>query len=1166
MTSAHFFIGTVLGVSAKRGRSRSLALSVLGTFTPCVIFAQNGPTALTVLSAASYQKTVSPNSLAVVFGTNLSATSLSGQLDASGQYPTTLGGTTVLVNGDLARLLYVSPTQIDLLIPSDIKPGTATVVATPSNMPSVSGTAMVTLAAPGLFSSDGTGQGPGAILNGVTFTPGPFFVTTPENSGTDKRTRLAMYGTGIRYAGNPKMDPTMTNVATNVAVQILDNAGVIWPLTVEYAGAAPVYAGLDQINVVLPQGLDGAGIVGLTVSVAGNASNVVTIVIASLVPPVISSLSASSGPPGTQIQISGTGFAPNIESQLRTQVYVDLPDGSSALMPAINVTPTNILTMLPPIPTGAQGSWYSGPAKLCVKVDGQMSCAPGSIQISSRLISAQAPGQVTLTSLQQLQQSLAGLPFPGNPILNTYLQQQSEFDLSRLTDIINQAAMGKAPLIQLTQPDGSTISVPFTLTFLQDVDSLLLASPEYVTSVRSFSRGDYPVIPAAQTCGLPSEQNLGQIAITYQAFLSTQESLNSVFFLALAAEGIGACLAAGPLCLPVASAAVAASLPTAVLAYSAASWSLFAGQVGIETQNAFLQSLSASPAMATLEVQGSTGLTLSGTFVAKYSPGDYSAIIKKALGDLLAQNLAPICGPEGSPLHSFCDWFSGEVIDEYLKDTSGDAAPPENTPTPSYQAELSSYSVSVSPQSTPEVSLQLACTASDGKITALAPTPPAGELFGFAANGSLLVYDALAPAATVTVLVNQPARIQSLSLSPTSVNGGDSLVGTVILTRAAPKGGFPIQLSSSSIDAPLPTPSFTIPEGQNQQTFSINTRPVSATETVTISASSADQTVSATFSIVPSPSTMILALSPSSVNGGDLVTGTVSFTPALAVAATVLLTSDNPAAQVPGSVQVPAAGVGTFTISTTSVSSPQTATLNATYGSSRASATLQINPASSVALAAIQLDKSAVTGGDTVFGTVTLSALSPTGGTTVQLQSSDPSIALVQASTIIPGGQASARFSISTYAVSSARTVTITGTAGGATKSTSLVINPAGTVTLSGFSVAPNPIYGGSAATGTLMLSDLAPSGGATVTVQSSDSSLVQVPATVTIPQAADSYDFVITTTPVDGSESVIVTATYKGSSASLIVTLFPVDKAEPSGRAPGRRILPPRIGKPGRQ
>ncbi len=49
------------------------------------------------------------------------------------------------------------------------------------------------------------------------------------------------------------------------------------PLPAAYAGAAPTYVGLDQVNVTLPNGLAGTGTVNLIVSVAGIASNALTV-------------------------------------------------------------------------------------------------------------------------------------------------------------------------------------------------------------------------------------------------------------------------------------------------------------------------------------------------------------------------------------------------------------------------------------------------------------------------------------------------------------------------------------------------------------------------------------------------------------------------------------------------------------------------------------------------------------------------------------------------------------------------------------------------------------------------------------------------------------------------------------------------------------------------
>jgi uncharacterized protein (TIGR03437 family) len=236
-----------------------------------------------VLSGASYQPVVAPDSWAVVFGTALAHSTATAALDANGQWPTVLAGTTVEVNGQAAELYYVSPGQINFLVSDGTAFGSLTVVITDfSSGASQSSSVTVRNTAAGIFSSDASGAGPGAILNGVTYAPAPFLVETPQNGGSDLRTRLAVYCSGVRWAGNPAHDPTVTNVAAFVTAQGQDPAGNQYTFAVEYAGAAPGFFGLDQVNIVLPPQLDGAGAVSLTIAAEGTASNVVTFVVNSL--------------------------------------------------------------------------------------------------------------------------------------------------------------------------------------------------------------------------------------------------------------------------------------------------------------------------------------------------------------------------------------------------------------------------------------------------------------------------------------------------------------------------------------------------------------------------------------------------------------------------------------------------------------------------------------------------------------------------------------------------------------------------------------------------------------------------------------------------------------------------------------------------------------------
>src|ERR1039458_4008739 len=134
--------------------------------------------AFTVYSGASYLPAVAPNSWAVAFGPGIARSTATAALSA-GQWPTTLAGTTVLVDGQAAELYYVSPGQIDFLVPEGTNFGSLSVVITDvaSGATQTSNVTVENTAA-GIFSSSANGAGPGAILNGVTDAGPPFLVVT----------------------------------------------------------------------------------------------------------------------------------------------------------------------------------------------------------------------------------------------------------------------------------------------------------------------------------------------------------------------------------------------------------------------------------------------------------------------------------------------------------------------------------------------------------------------------------------------------------------------------------------------------------------------------------------------------------------------------------------------------------------------------------------------------------------------------------------------------------------------------------------------------------------------------------------------------------------------------------------------------------------------------
>jgi hypothetical protein len=186
------------------------------------------------------------------------------------------------------------------------------------------------------------------------------------------------------------------------------------------------------------------------------------------------------------------------------------------------------------------------------------------------------------------------------------------------------------------------------------------------------------------------------------------------------------------------------------------------------------------------------------------------------------------------------------------------------------------------------------------------------------------------------------------------------------------------------------------------------------------------------------------------------------------------------------------------------------------------------------------LASSSVVGGNgnTVSGTVTIADSAPINGANVNLQSSDSAATVPFGGVIIPSNQTSAPFTITTAAVTAARTVTITAKYGGLTQTATLTVNPPASATLTGVTVSPTYVTGGTNATGTVTLGAPAPASGITVTLQSSPLATVVMPGSVTVQQGATTASFPIQTFHVTSTQTVTITAKAGGvkQTAVLIV------------------------------
>jgi uncharacterized protein (TIGR03437 family) len=250
---------------------------------------------VTVVSAASYasDKTAPPDSIAAAFGTfrtqdNQTFTASTRPL------PTTLGGVKVRIGNTDAGLFFVSPTQINLLIPGSTPVGETTVTMTNADNSTLTGTFTVAPAAPGIFTALSNGQGTAAAL--TTFDGANYqAVANPDGSARDvsagsaaQTNFLILYGTGIR--NTPAANPNDGNgVAESVIVSI---QGV--PCTVAYAGAQGGFDGLDQINVAIPPTQAGFGSVVVQLKTNNKNANPVNIKIGGQTP-IISTQAISAG-------------------------------------------------------------------------------------------------------------------------------------------------------------------------------------------------------------------------------------------------------------------------------------------------------------------------------------------------------------------------------------------------------------------------------------------------------------------------------------------------------------------------------------------------------------------------------------------------------------------------------------------------------------------------------------------------------------------------------------------------------------------------------------------------------------------------------------------------------------------------------------------------------
>jgi uncharacterized protein (TIGR03437 family) len=236
---------------------------------------------IVVQSAAAPMGAVAPDSLGSIYGANLASTV---QKADSLPLGISLGGVTVTVQDSQgtsasAPLLYVSPGQINFLMPSGLATGVATFTIMDGSRAPLKAMGAVGQVAPAIFTVDGTGSGVAAatalrapVANPASSSPVTVFdCSVPPCQAVPidvnaPSVYLTLYATGIRHLGSLDLDH----------ISVIIN-GIFVP--VFFAGPQPSFAGLDQINVALPAELRGSGLTNVIVKVNQHQANLVAVAI-----------------------------------------------------------------------------------------------------------------------------------------------------------------------------------------------------------------------------------------------------------------------------------------------------------------------------------------------------------------------------------------------------------------------------------------------------------------------------------------------------------------------------------------------------------------------------------------------------------------------------------------------------------------------------------------------------------------------------------------------------------------------------------------------------------------------------------------------------------------------------------------------------------------------
>ncbi|HUB78476.1 MAG TPA: hypothetical protein VMB03_06760 [Bryobacteraceae bacterium] len=277
-----------------------------------------------IVNALGYQNKLAPDTVFVIFGSNLGPASL---VAGSPNYQDSLGGTTISfkpVGGGAAisaKIVYTVASQVAGLLPSSITPGDYAVTVSYNSLTSQPQTVTVVARSFGIATSNSAGNGTAQatignvngglsltrFTSGSTASGGYTWALTPAHPGDT----VVLWGTG--GGADPANDAGGTSGDQTAAgnFQVLIGGRQIVPL---YAGASSGYPGLWQINFTLPADIGADCFAQAQVSAGGELSNIVNVPIAAVGQPTCSDASTPAAAlaaldAGNNVNVGGFAIA-----------------------------------------------------------------------------------------------------------------------------------------------------------------------------------------------------------------------------------------------------------------------------------------------------------------------------------------------------------------------------------------------------------------------------------------------------------------------------------------------------------------------------------------------------------------------------------------------------------------------------------------------------------------------------------------------------------------------------------------------------------------------------------------------------------------------------------------------------------------------------------------